>query len=167
MEKNSIGRIIFVISLILVIVCFVMVASTTLSNSMGSNDVEWNNMTFLMESSMTYEESEDSINFTGQFDSENVEIRFTNDTSNYNNSVVADDMSIYSTPFNRTHIKIVVPSKNCIFIVPNEIINDKALADSAILDEGENLYALKGNGRIIEMTGSDIDFMESFILSAQ
>ena len=159
MNKERIIRILYIISVVLVIVC-TLAATASFFNSGTTEDVIWHGMKFPVNPSMNYEKSDTSINFTGIYDSQSINITITNDTTDFKNTVPTfNDEGVYMldapTEFNSTHSIVTSNSdgKYYLFLVPSDNVND------------ENI--LSGNPTIIECVGTNGDYMFSFILNTK
>ena len=169
MDKERIMKYLYIISIVLAILCLVTTVSSFM-NLVNSDEVIWHGIKFPVDPSMSYEKSDTSINFTGKYDSQNINITITNDTTDFNRTVPkVNETGIFiggpktgvyigsvTSDFNGTHKMVSISSddKSYIFLIPSDNIND----------DGDTII---GNPTIIECVGTNGDYMYSFLINSQ
>ena len=154
-DKNLIGNIVILLSLILLIVCIAMQANLMMDTFLHSGEfVEWNGNKYSPPPDVKAEVTQDTLKFDSPYDSHDLELKKTKDQTNFNKYIAGDDVTAsIQTPYNTTHTLILNEGKKFGAIVANDEFENT--------DDGT--IKLKGNPEIIELTFKNADL--SFILS--
>ena len=153
LNKNLVGNIIIIISLIVVLSTVVLLIMSSFSNS--SETVEWNGMKCFVQPDAEYSIEGDSFIMKSPFKTHNLELRKTKDLTNYKDNIQTSSNGVAKSSYNSTHSFIISYKNNYGAIVPTDAI-DRQKGDP---------YNLKDNTEIIEVTGENSDYMQSFIAS--
>lgn len=158
LDKNLIGNIVIIISIILVFLCIGLVWMSNVTEVFESVDsqVEWNGAKYMVPGDAEATVSDDSLIIESPYETHNVQLKKTKDLSNYKKNIEGDYGSGYSD-FNSTHIMISNDKLKYAAIVPKDTVDFESV---------DNLYQIKGNPEIIEVTGGDSMYMISFVSSA-
>ena len=154
LDKNLIGNIVIILSVILVFLCIglIMISSITEAFSSAESTVTWDGHDFMIPGDSEATVTEDSLIVTSPYATHNVEIKKTKDLSNYKKNIEGQyDCGYFDV--NSTHVMISNDKLNYAAIVPKDSVDFKSV---------DNLYQIKGNPQIIEMTGGDSSYMMSF-----
>lgn len=142
-NKNLIGNIVIIISIILVVICVFMCFTTQQTNS-HSTTQNWNDMHFILIQGLVCDENtDDMIKFSGGYGRHDIEINKTTDPSRYNQYIGDTNTSehiqngFFRTSFNDTHSLefIEIDNKWHAFLIPK---NDNAT--STKLKDGTTIY---------------------------
>jgi flagellar basal body-associated protein FliL len=153
LNKNLLGNIVIIISILLVILCLAMIM---ISGPMGIKEVEWegDGYNYMLSSDMEYSMDENTFNITSPYDANNYEMKKTDDLSNFNEHLKVSSNS-YSTERNLTHTLIVNEKDNYAAIVPTDSFKPTKTG-----------FKLTGNPEIIEIKTKNVEGLMSFILSS-
>lgn len=154
LDKNLIGNIVILASLILLLVCIAMEVNLMVDSTINAGQpVEWNGVLFSPSPDVEVEVTADTLRFDSPYDSHDVELKKTKDQSNFNQYIGGDNIfDCWQTPYNETHTLIVNDGKNFAVIIANDDFDD---ADGPVV--------LKGNPDLVEVTFSDSQFLISAI----
>ncbi|WP_405308419.1 hypothetical protein [Methanobrevibacter sp.] len=155
-NKNLIGNIVIIVSIILVAICIFM-CFTTHQNNTNSDSLNWNDMHFiLIQGIVCDEKTDDMIKFSGGYGRHDIEVNKTNDPNRYNQYIGDTNTSehikngFFRTNFNDTNSMeyIEIDGKWHAFVIPK---NDNGTSEK-----------LKGHPTIYEFSCPDKDFLISF-----
>ena len=155
LDKNLIGNAIILISIVLVVICIGMILTASSMNS-TPNDVEWNGFNYYIPQDSQATVTDDSLIVTSSYSGHNVELKKTTDLANYKSNIQKDFANVEKIVYNDTHDFYLNRGMNYGALVPNDAV-DGPNADP---------YKIKENTEIIEITGGNPDYMDSFIASA-
>ena len=155
LNKNLLGNVVIIVSILLVLLCLAMLM---VSGPLSITEVKWDGdgYTYMITPDMEYTMDENSFNITSPYDSNNFQMKKTNDLSNYNKHLGYTDLNnVYHTPRNLSHTYIVNTADNYVAIVPTDSFKMV-----------ENGYKLKGNPEIIEIETKSADGIITFLSSS-
>ena len=153
LDKNMLGNIIIIVSILLVFLCFFLIMFST-----QSEFVTWkgDGYTYMISSDMDYSISDDSFNVTSPYADNNFEFKKTTNQSNFNKYLKKSfEDNCYYTNRNGTHTLIVNEDDKFAVIIPSQSF--KATTDG---------YELNGTTEIIEIHANNMNNLLSFINSA-
>ncbi|MBQ2652716.1 MAG: hypothetical protein IJF83_04105 [Methanobrevibacter sp.] len=146
---------IIIISLILVFLCIALVMMVYPANS-NLERVEWNGMTCFIEQDSAYTFDNTTFTLTSPFPSHNLQLKKTRDSTNYDDNIRDDFNGVTKVDYNATHCFLLNAKNKYGAIVPND----------AIIKSAGDPYKLEDNTEIIEVTGENPRYMDSFIASS-
>lgn len=149
------NKVIIIISLILVILCIALVMMVYPANS-HLEKVEWNGMRCFIEQDSSYSIDNDTFTLTSPFPSHNLQLKKTRDLTNYDDYLRNDYNGVTKVDYNSTHCFLFKAENKYGAIVPIDAIR-KSSGDP---------YKLEDNTEIIEVTGSNPGYIQSFIGSS-
>lgn len=155
LDKNLVGNIVIIVSLILVFICIAMIITSSVSDT-RVDTVEWNGLKYFVHDDSEAKVTDDSLIVTSSFSAHNLKLIKTSDLTNYNKNIRDDWQNVGVSTFNETHDFYLNSKLNYGAIVPHEA-REKLNGDP---------YKLKGNPEIIEVTGENSEYMMSFVSSA-
>lgn len=155
LDKNLLGNIIILVSLILVIICFFMIITSSVTGVLNTTQAEWNGYKYFIESDSQVEEnSSDVLKITSPYSTHNIELRKTKDQTAFNEHFNSEDGMWSKSEYNSTHTYLSDDSNPFAVIVPNDALEMK-----------DGHYVLKENTEFIEVYGEDPMYMMSFTAS--
>lgn len=158
-DKNLIGNIVILISLVLVIICIFLILTSAVNNV--NNPVEWNGYEYLLEPDMQVEvNKEDTLKITSPYAKHNIELKLTKDQTNFKKYLGSDLQTFADYEINGNY-KFVEAFNGYGAIVPSDALELKQTND------GQSYYVLKENTEFVEAFGEDSTFLSSFITSRQ
>ena len=153
-NKNLIGNIVIIISIILVASCIYMLFSEQHEQMYNTEHMNWNGFRFTLSQGLVCEESNnDSFKLVGKYsDKQNIQCNKTSDLTRYNKYILNGNMS--KMEYNTTHKLLMVDTDGGAYaaIVPADSIN--------------GIKELTGTPTIYEFTCKDKQFLISFLMSA-
>lgn len=155
LDNKSIEKALRIISIIILCLCVIVFASSYMGG-VPSKTVEWNNRIYNLPESSNYTITNDSLIITGEFPSQNVELKVTNNPDNFNKYMVGSDFFSHDS-LNSTHDYYVDYDKNIGFIVPSDCV------DSSI----EKITPITGNPKIIEITAENGNYISELLLQGK
>ena len=165
-KRNMIGNVVIVLSIIVVIICIMNVASIEHDATYNTQSVDWNGLHFILIEGLVVEsQTNDTITFKSNYEKHNIQVRMTDDYTEYNERVGHLDKSerlnggVVRIPFNSSHYLIKRQDSQGVYevLVPYESLPK--------LNGSDNPYEIQGNPTIIEFKGQDPEFIQSFIKS--
>lgn len=155
-NKNLIGNIVIIISIILVASCIYMLFSEEHEQMYNTEHMNWNGFRFTLSQGLVCEESNnDSFKLVGKYsDKQNIQCNKTTDLTRYN-KFIRNGKNAASIEINNTHklIKATTDDGAYAAIIPIDAING-------------TYKNLTGTPTIYEFTCKDEHFLLSFLMSA-
>ena len=159
LDKNLIGNVVIIVSVLLVLACFFMVLTTDVVNQTAPSEVEWNGFRYLhFEPDNTVEiNNEDTLKVTSQYPSHCIELKKTKDQTNFKEHFGKDGSNAGVSDYNDTHkLMDSMSGDPYAAIVPNDAYEFKG-----------GHYELKENTEFIEVIGGGSDYRMSFLYSVE
>ena len=153
LDKNLIGNIVILVSLILLLVCVAMEVNMMTESAMNmGGTVEWNGIRFSPPSDVKAEVTADTLTFDSPYDSHDMELKKTTDQTNFNKYIGGENIynGCWNTPYNDTHTMFVNDAQKFAIIIANDDFDDSG-----------GSVVLKGNPNLIEVTFNNVEFMLS------
>ena len=159
-NKNLIGNIVIIISIIIVILTAYMIYSSQMEEMYSTDDVIWNGMDIILFEGLTVDEqTDDVLKLSGRYGINKVEIKKTTDLTRYNKLIGdTDGLDHIEYEFNDTHTVMATSDNTYCAVVPNDALESSS--DSVF--DTDNLK-LKGNPVIYEFTCDNGEFLVSFM----
>ena len=154
-NKNLLGSIVIIVSLLLVFSCVAMLIFSQ-PDSYGGQ-VKWNGLTFVLPPDSTYASNNQSFIVNSSINSYNIIVDKTTNLNDYNSYIASDVTGTTESSYNSTH-RLLMNKESCYAaIVEDELIKD---------NPSSNPYVLNDNVEIVEFRGKDAKYMASFISSS-
>lgn len=171
-HKKLIGKIVIVISLIIVILTTYMVFTTQYDDMYTLDNVEWNGINIALLEGLTVDKQTDNtLKLVGGYGRHDVEANKTTDYTRYNKYIADGDAGLehVELEFNETHLLMMSKDYTYGAVVPYSALDNESLYIGKHLEVGSVINGdlrIKGNATIYEFSCPDGEFLMTLLMSA-